>query len=312
MSTVCRLILYDKSGKTYFFNNCISFRAEYEIYTPYSQINASFIAEESFTKPISEINKLYLYLNGEYIHYGLADELTLTRSGTGRILNVSSRGFTVMLGQNQPQPGINSNVTLESLITSNLTSSLILSESDTPTVNYINVKENSNLWDAIIAYSVKANGFYPYIRGNTVFISLDNTKTIETGDNFIERGDGLNTSNMLSEVYMKDIDDEYSLHRVNSKAAEYNIERVKYYALDYQWLSDSDVGLGGKIDYSNRKSSFSFYSYSGYNGEKLMDMLSSSDSGLDGKRISKIVISGSRNSVITQIWCYNDYLSQRR
>ena len=312
MSSEYRLILIDKNNDVYILKRCVSFTVEYELYTPYSQLRASFISEKSIADKLTMINRLFLYVNGVYVHFGFTDSLTLTASGSEKILNVQSRSFTLLLGQNQPKPGINSGVDLTSLIKKNLKSTFVLTEKDTPQVNYIYVKENSTLWDAVTAYSLKANGFYPYIRGNTICITLNLTENIRIDTNFIERGESTDTVNMLSEIYMKDVDDNYSFHKVNSKAADYNIERVRYYPLDRQWLSDSDIGLNGKINYSNRKISSSFFSYKGYNGERLMDTLSCPDSGLNGKRISRVIISAGKNQLITKIWCYNDYLSQRK
>lgn len=309
MTLDCTLWLTKKNGDMINLTSCISFYLKKEIYMPYSQLNAEFFTN-GVDINISDIKEIKMQVGNDYVHSGLVDELTISeKKGT---IKVSSRSYGILLGQNQPKPGINSNINLFSLVKNHVASSHIAVESGAPETNYIYVKEGSTVWDAVIAYSLKINGYYPYVRNNVVYVTLNPIKNVPLGDIILDKGESLSTTSMLSKIYMKDTEDSYSFNRENNMAASYNIVRTKYYNLDRQWLSDSNIGLDGKINYSNRKYHYVYYTYSGFQGEELMDKITNGmDKTFGGKYISEITVWGNNGKINTKICCYLDKLSQR-
>lgn len=109
-----------------------------------------------------------------------------------------------MLGQNEPEPGVWSKVSLTNIMKSYSPSSEITYESGTKTVNYVNIKEKSTLWEAIGVYAVKAYGRRAYIRGDRqVNVSLSILSVNIGTQRIIEYGKQLDTRTMLSKIYMK-------------------------------------------------------------------------------------------------------------
>ena len=281
--------------------NCINFIFEKDRYTPYTKAEGSFIFNYDDVD-LSKAQLVKLFINGELKHEGIPDRLVLTQTSKGKILTFSSRGFTLLLGQNEPCPGINSDVNLEDIISKNISVSQISWETPTDKVNYIYVKEKSTVWDAVCAYGIKSCGVYPYIKGlNTVAVTSSDKQTDYSGTKLVSKGRGLDTTLVLSEVYMADINGDYTYHCESSAAKDMGIERKKYYPLDRQWLSDPEIGLNAKLDYSARKMNDLRAVYAGYKGEDLTDTITNLYDGINGRRISYLKVRGSAKGIFTEI-----------
>ncbi len=310
MGSISLKIIYKNDN--YDFVKPINFRFVRERYTPFTQLSGSAV----FSGEIIDIKTIELYFNDTLLHSGMPDNVTRKFSGGRYILSFLSRGYTMLLGQNEPKPGIRNDISLGSIISENTNIPKVSWQGVSDVVNYIYVKEKSTIWDAICAYACKAFGNYPYIKNsNSVYVTDSDAKQF-TYDNekILSMGESVSSGNILSEVYMKDVGDDdntYSFSQSNSLTNDMDIVRVKYYPLDKQWLSDTDKGLKAKLDYSSRHIVSRFITYEGFREENLCDRASFSNSDGDflvDEKISKVELSGSRKGIITKITVYRDGL----
>ena len=146
------------------YRNIVSARLVKDRYTPYSELRASVVLNNSIN--LNNIRRVALYIGSRRMHYGPADYIRTRVRGGKTVLELISRGITLMLGQNEPEPGVWSKVSLTDIMKSYSPSSEITYESGTDTVNYVNIKEKSTLWEAIGVYAVKAYGRRAYIIGD--------------------------------------------------------------------------------------------------------------------------------------------------
>lgn len=305
------LELVFKNGTSKRFSKCIYTVWERDIYTPYSKIYGTFLCENINFSQLSDTVSLCLYVNSILYHKGIPDKLDFNFGASSNLLNFSSRGFTLLLGQNQPQPKINSNINLSDLLTKNISSPEITCEENTKTVNYIYVKENSTVWDAVTAYCLKAYGTYPYIKGNKVMATCSNSPVTDfSSPKIVNYSFGLDTTLVLSDIYMSDEEGNYKFHSQNDDTLKMGIQRVKFIPLDRQWLSDTQLGLKGKLDFSKRGMKFKSCTYLGFNGENLMDKISSLHESLNGKRINSLRVTTNKKGTFTTVKCYDDFFGQ--
>ena len=129
------------------YRNIVSARLVKDRYTPYSELRASVVLNNSIN--LNNIRRVALYIGSRRMHYGPADYIRTRVRGGKTVLELISRGITLMLGQNEPEPGVWSKVSLTDIMKSYSPSSEITYESGTDTVNYVNIKEKSTLWEAI-------------------------------------------------------------------------------------------------------------------------------------------------------------------
>lgn len=286
----------------------INFRFIRERYTPYTQCTGVFIGNIE----ISSICTIELYYNGTLLHRGMSDSIVKKYKDGRFIISFLSRGYTLLLGQNEPKPGIRNNLTLGGLISENAHIPNVQWEATTDLVNYIYVKEKSTIWDAICAYSYKAYKNYPYIKNtNTVYASVvQSPKTFNyNSERIITMGESVSTSGLLSKLYMCDTEGEYTYTQDNSIADDYNIVRRKYYPLDKQWLENPEDGLKAKLNYSNRGKNAVYLVYAGHKFENLMDKGNYNLDGINfmlSEHISGVEVTGNKNGVFTKITVYRD------
>ena len=161
MSTASINLYSNESGSEISLSQCINLHFEKERYTPYTTASGIFVCD----KNIDYISKIRVFLDEKGVHYGPVDSFERYTEGGIGYVKFSSRGFSMGLSQNQPLPGMNLNVNLQTLIDNNITIPYVTCEADTEVTNYIYVKESSSLWDAIVALCQKITGPYPYIYG---------------------------------------------------------------------------------------------------------------------------------------------------
>jgi hypothetical protein len=284
----------------------LSFRVEKEYYTPYTTLTAE--AVYPVDKSV-QFKKVELIVDGYVLHCGLPDTVIYTKKHNFYVVDVKSKSFTAMLCQNQIEEGIKSNVSLNSLIESFITIPEVEHEDDSTTVNYIYVKPTSSLWEAVVNLTHKLNNGHPYVcENNKVMVSKkSNPNTFNiTRDVALSCGRGLDTTRIISDVHMKDIDGNYNKYnRTNSVAVEYNVVRHKHIDLDRQYLSNPEDALVHKLNFSLRGYNFAFASYEGYHGEDICDLVNLYDY-YPNCRISKIEVVGKSGNVVTKLYTYID------
>lgn len=301
-----QLVLTDINGTSHVSEKSLSFRFEKEYYTPYASLNAVFI----FANTITKITDVKLYINTKLIHHGFVDTADISVISNGSVkVRVSSKSYTYMLIQNQLEPGLKSNISLNSLMDSFIAIPNITHENNSDTQNYIFVKNNSNMWDAVENLCFKLNGGTPYIEGtNNVRITLKEPAVTQTfnNSNVISYGMLNDYTKILSDIHMQDVNNTYNVYNMsNSVAYQYNIVRHKHIELDKQYLSDPDSALTFRINHS-MENCFSYYAqYQGYNGEDLNDNFAIS-SVMNMARINRVLVTGGSNGIVTKLFAYFD------
>ena len=94
---------------------CLGFVFEKALYVPYTRFVGSFYEDGLPDISALDVVGVRVRLGVNEIHSGLADEVNIERYGRGHRVRVTSRGYTLLLAQNEPYPRINTNVTLKTL-----------------------------------------------------------------------------------------------------------------------------------------------------------------------------------------------------
>lgn len=299
------------NGRYLVLDKCISFRFEKERYSPCTVLTGKWYCNEY---DIDEIYSLTFSINGIVLHFGFPSTGTEIAVENGRrVLVVNSRGYSQALAQNQPTPGLVSNVSLVSLATSAMACPNVSYEPNSPVVRYVNYYDGTSIWDAIVCYSIRATGTYPYIRGtNTVNISAipqDIGTVIVNPWNIISRGEGSDYSNLISEISETSYAGANGEYVVQNQAAiSRNIIRKKEIPFDHEWVMDSELGLITRLNYSMRGMYYVKFKYYGYTGGDIMDnFVVNYENRLPYiGRISRLVLEGSNGNVFTTVYCYLD------
>lgn len=297
------LTLTDVSGSTLTEAVCLSFRLEKERYTPFTTLTARFLTSRSeFGNPAS----VAFRLDNQLLHQGVLDGLTMTKQKGMQTVQVSSRGFTSLLMQNQMAAGMLTGVTLQSLM-EKYTVPGVTYESGITQTNYVWVKEGTSQWDAIVNYGYKYNQGYPYISGaNQVRLTRSEGTSITIGgDTLLSTGCGLDYTRMVSHIHMADADgnaDAFSLE--NADATARNIARHRQISLDLQYAANPADCLAQKLRYSMRACQGVRAVYPGYHGEDLERhiTLGSFAAGY----ISRMIVTGAGGRVTTEVHLYRD------
>lgn len=297
-----KLILRNTTNTNYEFSRCISFFFAKDAYTPYTSFEGTFITEKD---DIANIKEVLFSADENVIHHGLVDSVDFCTLQGHKVIKVRSKGFTSLLCQNQPKPGLKPDSDLSTLM-AEFTIPNVTYES-TALLNYIYIKEGSTLWDAAANFNFRLNGGYPYIEGtNTVRVTLKPPveKTVQQSD-IIKTGVIYDYSKIISHLHMKDVDGTYdAFSRVNLFAVNRQLIRHKQIPLDMQYLSAPDTGLLFKLNFSQRGCRCHYVQYAGYSGEDLNDLVSFGDVSL--QRIKKIELSGGKGMVKTLLGVYAD------
>ncbi len=298
--------LKKKDGTHISFTNILGFVFEKEAYTPYTTFRANVFGNglpEDFTE-------LEFYINGTLLHHGTADTCKKINEGGGVRGYISSRGFTSLLTENQLPPGNYTDMTLNKLFDSYFSLPNITHESSN-TRSYIFVNKGTPMWDGAVNLAYKLTGAYPYIRkANMFMISMpENAKNVTyTLDNVINYGTELSTKRMISHYHMADISGNYGTYEyVGTEAAERNLIRHHHFDLDRRFLHSPESACKFRGDISARGYKRRFFTYNGYNGEDLNDIVTFED--ISGQRVKAMRITGSQKGVFTELSVYDDAMS---
>ena len=282
----------------------LSFRFEKEAYMPYTILSAMFATDQLIT---GEVTAVKLYLGSMLIHYGTADTFKVSYRGGCYQVILTSRSFTAMLLQNQLQPGMYNNISLNSLMDGFVTIPHVTHEDSDDASGYIFVKYGSDQWDGIVNLCYKQQETYPYISGtNCVMftpktdpmqVTIGTERQLETGRQSIDK-------RIISDWHMADVDDTYGDFDLHVTAADSRgIVRHRYFEFDRQYLYDPTKALAYRAAYAARGMQSDYCIYSGYSGEDLYDTVSF---GRVTGRICHMVITGSKQGISTLLAVYHD------
>lgn len=296
------LILRTTTDNYFEFSRCVSFYFSKDVYTPYTSLESTFITE---TNDIQQIKEVLFYVDNNIIHHGLVDSIEFCTLHGHKIIKVKSKGFTSLLCQNQPKPGLKPDADLPSVM-SEFSIPNVTYES-TSAMNYIYVKEGSTLWDAAANFNFRLNGRYPYIEGtNKVRVTLKTpVQKVVSDSEVIKSGVIYDYTKIVSHLHMKDAEGTYDVFNKSSAfATSRGLIRHKQIPLDVQYLNDPDSGLLFKLNFSRRGCQCRYVQYAGYSGEDLNDILNYDD--IHMQRIKKIELSGGNGTVKTFLGVYSD------
>lgn len=304
MSTQAMLTISTVDGRVLTVQECRQFSLLRERYQPYSLLHAVFLCDDTDYRGAYRIQ---FSLNGAALHDGILRKMQVQECKNQKELHIESHGFSEVLLHNQLVPGLYPNITLTDLMTQYALPHLTY-ESGVTATNYIYVKDNTAMWDALSAYNYKLNGNVPYV---TVCNHLRVTGK-EGADSIILPQDVLtdhviigDTNAMISRIDMADIDGTYGTYTMsNAEATAREIVRVKQILMDKQFLYDPMDALAYRLSLSNRRMVQERVTYLGYCGEDLEDMVEC-ESVMAG-HVSRILVVGDGSGVRTTDTLYYD------
>ena len=298
MSNTVTVSLKDINGNQYSFSDILSIKIQKEYFTPYTTASVSV----SCSQTSAEYSEISVYIDNHCVHYGLIDTSDYCIKPSGTILNVTSKSFSSLLIQNQPVPGMMYNTSLNSLMESFIDIPHVTHEDNSTVQNYIFLKDNANLWDAVVNISYKISGIYPFVRdNNNIRITAVSAPANFTYSNdiILSKGVFLDYTKIISNYHMQDIDGNYDTYSLSNPAASArNIVRHKQIALDRQYLNEPEQSMQNKLSYSMRGHCAEYIEYSGFSGEDINDTYNTD------KKIDRIIISGSSEGIKTKIYSY--------
>ena len=299
-----QLTLYNADGTVFTERKCVTFSLLRERYLPYDTLTAAVLCETSgMLNPVRAV----FSLEGVTLHDGIVRSCKTECRKNRKLMQVTSRGFAETLLHNQLEPGLHLNVTLESLMTAYALPHVTY-ESGITATNYIYVKENSAMWDAVAAYNYKYNRCYPYVtRCNHLCVTPKSGDTpISLPQNAVTaKTVGGDAATLVSRIDMADIDGTYGTYTMsNPRAAEREIVRVRQIPCDRQFLYNPEDALAYRIAYSNRRLEQKSVSYLGFCGEDLEDAVTLS--GFVTGRVSRILLRGDQHGIRTTDTFYFD------
>ena len=298
-----RIVFKKTDGTLVTENKILSFSFRKEAYTPYTSFSAVYIA--SYESPV-EFSEVMFYIDDNLIHHGLVNSGEVKKDGriyTGRI---SSRSFTSLLRQNQMEPGLYTQKSLNWLVDSFREIPYITHE-DNSQESYFFIKSNATMWDAVVNLAYKVCASYPYIRGtNCVNFNApqDASQFSYTSADMLENGSEVTENRLVSHFHMADINGDYGQYDLtDTDVTDRQIIRHRFFELDRQFLYNPQQALTYRDNYASRGWRRYFCSYSGYRGEDLSDLASF---GNTSGRICRIDIKGSSSGITTEISVYKD------
>lgn len=308
VSAEIRVMNLNGAVNTVILDKCIYFSVDKERYTPYTTFKGSFILPQYY----EEIISIKFIIDGIDVHYGSVDMAKMVFKKGYYRLDIKSRSYTLALGINQPKPGINSNVSLRSILVSNVALKNVTYQLSTKTINYVYLTDNSTLWDAVVAYSLKTYGTYPFIyKTNEVRVTAPTNITSRDyfDNNLIEVYNGSTLSNLISDIHMQDSEGNYETYNLSDNYASLrDIVRHKQIPLDMQWLADTNMALTSRINFAKRGTKYNGIKVLGYLGEELFDKFTYDIENMNKADcvIHKLNISGSNNVIYTTMYQYTD------
>lgn len=293
---------WQTSGQTVTLTRCLRLSFLRDRYQPFSVLHAEFAAEADCPLPLD----VTLTLDGRLLHSGLVREAALRYENGQHILSVHSRSYSAALVQNQLVPGVHSDVTLISLMTAYHLPHMTYEQVPDP-IAYIYVRENTALWDAVIAYSYKRSRTFPYLRTPDLLCVSPQTGTepiILPEHRILRAGDHTETGGIVSRIEMAEIDGTPGRFIMdNPEAARRNIVRVKQIQFDKQYADRPMGALEFRIAMGNRRLYAKSVVYEGCCFEDIGDLIRC---GSLTARADRILITADETGFRTEVRFYYD------
>lgn len=303
---IINMKLKKTDGSQINFSNILSFVFEKEAYTPYTTFRATVFGNNL----PEDLMDIQFYINSKCLHHGTVDTFKRVYERKGIKGYITSRGFTSLLTENQLPPGTYMDMTLNKLFDNYFSLPNIDHESNS-TNSYIFVNKGTPMWDCAVNLAYKLTGKYPYIRtANKFMMSMptDAKNLTYTDDNIVNYGTELSTKRIISHYHMADISGKYGTYEYKgTEAIARNLIRHHHFDLDSRFLySPADAcQFRGKV--SMRGFKRRFFTWSGYKGEDINDIVTYED--IVGQRIKAIRIVGGQKGVFTELSVYEDAMS---
>lgn len=299
MQIRCECTAADGSIRT--MTDCLQFLLVRDRYLPNASLRLRTVLPAAMEEPV----RIRLFLDDIAVHDGSIQNWSCERKNGQLQAFIESQSFAAALMKNQLVPGLYTRVTLASLLETYHLPYITCEE--VPSINYIVVKDNTAMWDSIVAYNYKLCHSYPFVRLPNLLCMMprqDENEIILPEHAILAEASGGSAAEMISRVDMADEVGEYgSFTRSNPEALRRGITRVRQILLDRQYLYNPYDALQFRIDVSNRKIHSKTVRYAGYCGEDLEDLASCS---FVRGRVSRIVISGGSTGITTEDTFYFD------
>lgn len=288
-------------GREISFDQVFGFTFKKEAFTPYTTLTA-VVSANPFPNDIHEVR---FSVQAYTVHQGIVDSYKVIEERGLKKAVITSRGYTSLLTENQLAPGLYTDITLNRLFTDYFTLPNITHE-DNSQLSYIYVNKGAAMWDGAANLSYKLTGNYPYIRKqNTVMMSMptDAKNLTFTDDLIVSLGTELSTGRMVSHYHMADIGGDYgTFDSVSNEAVTRNIIRHRYFELDKRFLYNPQSACDFRTMMAMRGFKRKFFTYNGYNGEDLNDLVTFGDTA--EKRVKAVRITGNAKGIFTEVSVY--------
>lgn len=282
----------------------LSFSLDKEIYTPYDSASAEFLAESI---DYSLIDRIAVYHENTCIFHGLADEIRQYHKNHAVFVRISSKSFTSLLTQNELEPGLHSNLTVESLLTGFYQFPFVTYENLSGS-DYIFVKAGNTMWDGVVSFGYKLTGHYPFVVQNHICFTKPRNRPNHSfsTSQILEYGTTLTTTKLISHYHMEDISGNPNMYQQeNPTASAFHIVRHKQIPFDNSFLYSPDLALTFRNLYSNRGCQANYLLYDGFSNENLGDTISYGTL-MQNQTLCRLHTSFSTNGFRTALWCYQD------
>lgn len=301
--SLLRLTIH-RTADTVDAGECLSMVLDREIYTPFDALDGVFLAEGE--TDYSDAVYVELFWMEQSIFVGLADRVEKYQRGGVWFLRVHSRTFTSLLTQNEIEPGLHPNLTLERLIYDFYTLPFVTAEPN-PATGYVYVRQKTALWDCVATFVFRNTGRYPFVQNNLVrFTMPPEPDTYSPPDSrVVQTGEVVDTTRLISHYHMEDIEGNPNVYEQENPAAQHAlIVRHKQIAFDRQFLSDPMLALSYRNRVSCRGTHAQYVTYAGFSNAQLGDRLRYGEQ-LQG-RICRVRLTYSGQGYRTTLWKYED------
>ncbi len=283
---------------------CLAFSLEREAYTPFESVTAEFLSD---TLPDSSIDRIGIYLDSSCIFLGLADSIRQYRKQQASFVRISARSFTSLLTQNELEPGLHSNLTIQSLMTGFYQFPYITYENLSGS-GYIFVKSGNTMWDGVVSFGYKLTGHYPYIQHNHICLTRPQNHPLTEfyPEQVLEYGTVSDTRKLVSHYHMEDLaGNPNAYQQENPAAAAFHIVRHKQIAFDSSFRHDPQDALTFRNLYSRRGCEASYLVYDGFQNEMLGHRITFG-SLIQNQTVCRVQADFGVNGFRTKLSCYHD------
>lgn len=283
---------------------CTALSLNREIYTPYNELSATFLADG---EDYIWVNRISVLWEGTQIFMGIADRVEQFWKNGKKCIKVRSRSFTALMLQSEIEKGLYPDMTIGKLIENFCQIPFVTYEQDNRT-GYIFVKEKTSLWDCVASFGYKLTHHYPYVSDNKIHLSPPSSAKLYQipADQVLEYGTVYDSTKLISHYHMDNIEGTSGFYWLNvGSAIEMNITRHKWLSLDRQFLYDPFDALSYRSLVSKRGWRAKYITYEGFANEELGERVSFRDV-LQNRVICRVLLTFGQNGVRTKIWTYED------